>query len=60
MTTRLVQVVIEAEGHLCVLAIPKDRKDLALRLLQSVFDDGILAAVKLPPEYYLSTLGEES
>jgi hypothetical protein len=60
MSVRLVHVVIESEGQLCMLIIPPGRKELALRLLQSVFDDGTLAAVKLPPEYHLSTLGEES
>jgi hypothetical protein len=59
MSVRLIQVVIEVDGQLCMVPIPDDRKHFALSLLQSVFDDGKLAAVKLPPEYKLSTIGEQ-
>ncbi len=49
--TELVWVVIEHEGKLAALSIPQDRKALALQLLQSVFDDGVMQAVELPPEW---------
>jgi hypothetical protein len=51
MTTEIVCVVIEHDGQLCHLAIPEDRKNLALRLLQGLFDDGVLPVVKLPDDW---------
>ena len=51
MTTELVSVVLEHDGQLCQLAIPADRKDFALHLLRALFDDGVLAVVKLPDDF---------
>lgn len=48
MTTELVQIIIEHDGQLCQVAIPDDRKHLALHLLRSCFDDGVLSVCKLP------------
>ena len=57
MKIRLVQIVIEVDGQLCLVPIPAGRKDLALGLIQSLFDDGKIQAVKLPIDYRLETLG---
>lgn len=51
MTTELVSVVIEHDGQLCQLAIPSDRKAIALHLLRGLFDDGVLEAVKLSDDF---------
>lgn len=59
MSVRLIQIVVEVGGALCVVPVPEDRKDLLLRLLQSVFDDGKIPVVKLPPEYRVERLGGE-
>lgn len=61
MSTKLIQIVIEHDGQLCQLAIPAERKQLALRLLLGVFDDGVMAVVRLPKNIKvvpLSELGE--
>lgn len=59
MSVRLIQIVVEVDGALCVVPVPEDRKDLLLHLLQSVFDDGKIPAMKLPPEYRIERLGGE-
>lgn len=51
MSTELVCIVIEHNGQLCHVSIPPERKALALRLIQGVFDDGVLACVKLPENW---------
>ena len=56
MTTELVSVVIEHDGQLCQLAIPSDRKAIALHLLRGLFDDGVLEASR-PVVVNLRALG---
>lgn len=51
MATELVSIVIEHDGRLCQLVIPADRKQLALHLLTSLFDDGTLNVVKLGDDW---------
>lgn len=51
MTTELIQIIIEHDGQLCHVAIPDDRKNLALHLLRSCFDDGVLSVRKLPDNW---------
>lgn len=58
MSTDIVQVVIEHDGQLCSLAIPAGRKELALRLLAGVFDNGTLALIKLPDDFKKVRLSE--
>lgn len=60
MTTELVWVVVEHEGKLCNVRIPDERKALALQLLSSVFDDGVLQVSELPPEWIKVPLNEAS
>ena len=52
--------VIEHEGELCTVRIPDERKALALQLLRSVFDDGVIQASALPPEWVKVPLNEAS
>jgi len=59
MSVRLIQIVIKVDGVLCVVPVPEDRKDFLLHLLQSVFDDGKIPVMKLPPEYRIERLGVE-
>lgn len=59
MSIRLIQIVIEVDGALCVVPVPEDRKVLLLHLLKSVFDNGKIPAAKLPPEYRIERLGDQ-
>lgn len=51
MSVELVQILIEQDGQLGQMVIPQDRKELALHLLCSLFDDGVLEARKLPDNF---------
>lgn len=58
MTTEIVQIVIEHDGQLCQLVIPQERRAIALHLLRSLFDDGVLAVVKLSADWKKMPLSE--
>jgi hypothetical protein len=58
MAAEIVSIVIEVDGQLSQVAIPKDRKELLLGMIASVFDDGRIQAVKLDSTWKKIPLSE--
>ena len=58
MAVEIVSIVIEVDGQLYQVAIPKDRKELLLGMIASVFDDGRIQAVKLDSTWKKIPLSE--
>jgi hypothetical protein len=54
----LVQVVVEVGDELFQVCIPPECKDMVLRLIQSVSENGQLNVVKLPASMQKVTLAE--
>ena len=45
-------VYVEVDGELCMATIPDETMELAVNLLSSVYDDGVLKLFKLPKDKF--------
>ena len=58
MATEIVSIVIENDGQLAQVVIPKGREHLLLSLISSVFDGGAINCVKLDETWKKVPLSE--